>query len=204
MRSRGKFQQKKVNSRVLILCEGETEELYFLEIKNSLSRDTQKGLQINISRSKNRDPLNIVKEAIIKKKAAKNEGAPYSTVWVVFDHDNFPKRKEAFAKAISNDIKLAYSSISIEVWFIFHYEYRVRSFTNGVEVKKYFKDNYMPNYRPGTSRVYEQIQSLTKTAIDNAVKIRDHHIDDVLSGKHISDLNPYITIDELVEYLKGL
>jgi hypothetical protein len=204
MRKSNTRNQRSLNVSILIICEGETEKLYFGEIKNSLPREKQRGLVIDIERAKGRSPINIVKEAIVRKKTAKTKGAPYDEVWVVFDHDNFPNRQAAFQLAEKAGISIAYSSINIEVWYIFHYEYRTTPFANGQAAKKYFESKYINKYKPGTTRVFESIKSLTHTAIDNAEKLRNHHKETSPGGAHLCTLNPYLTIDELVNYLINL
>lgn len=199
-----KDNKRELFDRILILCEGDTEELYFKEIKSSLPRDKKRGLTIDVDKSKGRDPLSLVTEAIRRKDSAKREGNPFKEIWVVFDHDNFPNRELAIKKAKSAKLKIAFSSINIEVWFIFHFEYKLKVFLNGDEVKKYFADKYLKVYQPGRTKVYEQIQSKTNIAIANAERLRAAKSEEIESGVIESNLNPYLTIDALVKFLLNI
>ena len=198
---RVKSNQRQLFGRVLILCEGDTEKLYFQEIKSSLPRDKKRGLTIDVDKSKGRDPLSLVTEAIRRKASAKGEGNPYKEIWVVFDHDNFPNRELAIKKAKTANLQIAFSSINIEVWFIFHFEYKLKVFLNGDEVKKYFAEKYLKGYQPGRTKVYEQIQSKTNTAIANAERLKEAKKEEIESGVLETNLNPYLTIDALVKFL---
>ena len=55
--------QRSLYPKVLILCEGLTEKNYLLEIKNTLPRESQRGIKIEIEIFKKNDPLSLVKEA---------------------------------------------------------------------------------------------------------------------------------------------
>lgn len=73
-------------------------------------------------------PLKWVNEGI---KQLKN--GTYNEVWVVFDHDDHPTRKEAFDKAeenIINDqkVRIAFSSRSFEYYLLLHFERLFKSF----------------------------------------------------------------------------
>ena len=66
-------------------------------------------------------PLNWVKTG--KKEL---QDGTYKEVWVVFDHDDFPARKEAFEEAEEsvngNYVNIAFSSRSFEYYFLSHFE----------------------------------------------------------------------------------
>ena len=66
-------------------------------------------------------PLNFVKQG----KSELEDGA-FNEVWVVFDHDNHPARKEAFEESEklinSKKINIAFSSISFEYFLLLHFE----------------------------------------------------------------------------------
>jgi hypothetical protein len=79
---------KRLQKRILILCEGETEKIYLSSLKNTLNRDVQRNIEINIQKAKYSEPVNIIKEALAKQKTAKQDKQPYDAIWLVFDDDN--------------------------------------------------------------------------------------------------------------------
>lgn len=195
---------RQLNLKILILCEGQTERNYLLELKNQLPREKQRGIKIDVEHFKRNDPLNLVKEAIRRKQKARYEGAPYDHIWVAFDNDNLPNRDRAFFKARPNSIEIAYSSFNIEFWFLLHFEYSTRQFTNGDDVKNNLKQNFITNYEPGKTRLLPVLEGLLGTALDNADRLRQHKQTDIDSGVQIWDLNPYVTIDKLVKFINDL
>ena len=195
---------RQLNLKILILCEGETERNYLLEIKNKLPREKQRGIKIDVERFKKNDPLNLVNEAIRRKQKARYESAPHDYIWVVFDNDNLPNRNKAFDKAGSNSIKIAYSSFNIEFWFLIHFQYSTRSFTNGDVVKNYLEQNFIANYEPGKTRLLPKLEHLFTNAVNNAEKLRKYKQADIDSGVPIWELNPYLTIDKLVKFIYEL
>lgn len=66
-------------------------------------------------------PLNFVKQG----QGELQDGA-FNEVWVVFDHDNHPARKEAFEESEklinSKKVNIAFSSISFEYFLLLHFE----------------------------------------------------------------------------------
>ncbi|MDN5212980.1 RloB family protein [Fulvivirgaceae bacterium BMA12] len=195
---------RRPNLKILILCEGKTERNYLLEIKHQLPREKQHGIKIDVDHFKRNDPLNLVIEAARRKRKAKHEGAPYDHIWVVFDHDNLPNRDKAFFKAESNSIKIAYSSFNIEFWFLLHFQYSTRQFTNGDDVKEYLRQNFISNYEPGKTRLLPILDDLFNTASNNADMLRRDKQRDINAGIQIWNLNPYVTIDELVKFIHNL
>lgn len=189
---------RQLNLKILILCEGQTERNYLLEIKSLLPREKQRGIQIDIEHFKRNDPVNLVNEAIRRKQKARHEGAPYDDIWIVFDHDNLPNRDRAFIKSAANSIKIAYSSFNIEFWFIMHFEFSSRAFTNGNDVKNYLRQNFIENYEPGKTRLIPILKDRTQLAIDNARRLKAEKQLDLDAGRPIWDINPYLTIQDLV------
>ena len=188
--------------RILVLCEGLTEKLYLLSIKNKLPRNLQRGVRIEIDNYKKTDLKSLVDETVRRKEKAAKEGVPYSEVWIVFDHDNLPHRDYAFKKSKSKGIKIAFSSISIEIWFIIHFEDTQRRFKNGNDAKKYLSKNYITGYKPGKTKIWEFLDdNKMEKAFKNAKLLRNSKINEQKSGTQEWDLNPYTTIDKLIKII---
>lgn len=104
---------RQLKQRFLIVCEGKsTEPNYF----NSF-RVPKKVIGVG------RGPYDVVKQAV-----AMNNGE-YDQVWCVFDRDPGPDSwpKKAFHRALNlakrNNILVAYSNESFELWFLLHFHY---------------------------------------------------------------------------------
>ena len=137
------FKSRVFKSRVLILCEGLTEKNYF----NAMKEDFRlpKTIGVEVFQSNKVDCKGVVEEAI---KKAKREG--FQEIFVVFDHDNQAKRDEAFKLALDKKIKVIFSSICFESWFLFHFKNSTKAFASEEVLEKELKkctgmENYEKN-----------------------------------------------------------
>lgn len=197
---------RKVNKRILILCEGaETEPNYFKAIKHDLHlKNKLKALRIEISDTRKTSPKQLVEEAKNYKETANSERNPYEEIWIVFDKDGYTKHPETFDQAQTNEFNVAFSSPSFELWYLLHFEFTGRPFENDKKVISYLNNkNYLPDYEK-SDNVYLQICDKTQDAISNAQKIRKSCENDLMRGKKIYKLNPYTDVDVLVEKLINL
>jgi len=103
-----------IRNKVLIICGGETEEIYFNQYKDKHKRDLQ-NINIKVVAYKKSNPMAVVKAAISQKTV-------YDEVWAVFDKDDFTDFDDAINHAISNKIGCAFSNEAIEYWFFLHFE----------------------------------------------------------------------------------
>jgi len=107
---------RRAREEVLVVCGGQTEQIYFDTFKKVF-----KPLLGNISvvtAVKTKNPIRRVDYAI--KMRLQNEG--YNTVWCVFDKDDFADFDEAIDCARKNRIDTAFSNQAFEIWFINHYK----------------------------------------------------------------------------------
>ena len=109
---------KALRNKVLVLCGGESERLYFEHYKAKLK--TLKNVTVEVLAHKKSDPLSLVQEAAKRK-------AEYNEVWAVFDKDNFRNFDAAIACSGNNGVECAFSNRSIEYWFLLHFENRTGS-----------------------------------------------------------------------------
>lgn len=163
-------------------------------------------------------PVRYVREAQL---FMENEG--YKEAWAVFDHDNFPKRREAFAKAEEIDnLHIAFSSISFEEWILAHFERNPKAFLRsqcndetgqsikcesnptqgcrGVEcLASYLRSQgYIEDYDKDGYGLFLSLKDRIETAMINAAWLR--HLED----GPVYDRNPYTDVDRLVSRLIGL
>lgn len=109
-----KIERREPKERFLIVCGGEkTEKNYF-----EAFRVPKKVIGLR------RSPYEVVKRAITL-----SQGDEYDQVWCVFDRDPSPDSwpKNAFHRALNlakrNNIRVAYSNESFELWFLLHFHY---------------------------------------------------------------------------------
>lgn len=182
--------------KILIFCEGEkTEPNYFRSFKVLPSITVEIfGTGANTN--------SLVNEAI-----KKSQNDIYDEVWCVFDRDSFPKQNfnEAFHLAKNNNIKIAYSNESFELWYILHFEY----FNSGNPRNEYIKklNHYLSEltksknykYEKSSDSMYDLLLDKQSIAIRNAKKLlKSYEVENPEKNK------PSTTVHLLVERLNEL
>ena len=114
--------------------------------------------------------------------------------------DSYSKLDETFKLADKNGINIAFSSISFEVWYLLHFTFTTRPWSNYSDIKKELC-KYISDYDKSNSDMYEKLKDKTSTAIINAKKLREHYKPDLDAGKPVYELDSYTNVDELVELL---
>jgi len=108
-----------INKTILIVCEGQTEKLYF-ESFPVLSA------KIKAVDLKGQSKLKLVEST---KEIVETSNDEYNEVWCVFDMDVKRRAKEfadfdnAINKALMSGYKVAYSNDTFELWFYLHFVY---------------------------------------------------------------------------------
>ncbi|MDP5200938.1 RloB family protein [Flavobacterium sp. DG2-3] len=195
-RPKNNFKIRNFNSKVLILCEGLTEKNYFNAFKEDLG--LPKTIAVNIFQSNKVDCKGVVEEAI---KKAKRDG--FEEIFVVFDHDNQAKRDEAFKLASDKNIKVVFSSICFELWYLFHYKNSTKAFASEAELERELKKCAgMENYEKNNFKHYSILKDKITIAKSNTEKSR---LTVVQNNEDIEifNLNPFTNVDELVVYLEN-
>lgn len=193
-----KIQNRDVRKRILIICEGlKTEPNYFSGIKKDL-RSTALNIEI-IDRPEN-SGLRLVKHAIILKKEADREDNKFDSIWIVLDKDKYTELEETFTLAKKNDINIAFSAISFELWYLLHFTYTTKPWRSYAQLKDELL-KHLPDYDKSHSDMYERLKNKTSTAVNNAVKLRDYFKGDIDSGVKLYDLDCYTDVDRLVMLL---
>jgi len=114
-----RIEEVETNKMILIVCEGQTEKLYFesFEVFGLTVKAVDLGGQANLALVD--ATLNITKSSDVQ----------YDEVWCVFDMDvnrgesEFADFDSAIVKAERLGYKVAYSNDSFELWFYLHYQY---------------------------------------------------------------------------------
>ncbi|PJJ09190.1 RloB-like protein [Flavobacterium sp. 1] len=185
------FKSRTFKSKVLILCEGLTEKNYFNAMKEDLG--LPKTIAVNIIDCKG-DVTDVLKNA-------KKDG--FEKIFVVFDHDNFPKRGDVFKLASQKNANIIFSSICFESWYLFHFKNSTKEFASEEVLEKELKKCVgMENYEKNDFKHYSILKDKLTIAKSNAESIRLSVIANNY-GVEIFNLNPYTNVDELVLFLEN-
>ncbi len=196
--------RKPPRKNILIVCEGETEAVYFKALKAYLRLPKTVAVMVK-NKKKDAAPIKVVDFAI--KLARKRKGEvkrsnfllPYDESWCLIDVEN-PAQNSSFSKAINiadgQKIKLAVSNPAIEYWFLLHFEDTSRPFADGQEIKRYLK-KYVPNYKEGQN-IFPDLLPNLDIAINRAEKRLDNNLSDARYT------NPSTLVPCLVSYLREI
>lgn len=206
---------RKVRKRILIVCEGETEEKYFKTFQ-VLGRDTKTAtiqpISIDIKNAK-AVSITVVRKAIKLKKCDGSYND--DEVWCVFDRDakkennNQQNFNQAIEFAHNNQINLAISNDAFELWFLLHYEYYC-SQTHRIDLNKLLTNRLGQKYEKNDD-TYNQLEDKQENAIKNAKKLWLSHCQEnqyksdnlsVHEKQIIHNINPSTTIYQLIEKLR--
>lgn len=184
--------------RVLILCEGVTEEIYSKALRSAfLPRSLQRTVTVDVIRYKKNDPNSLLEEAKHRVKQAKNERIPYSYVWLFFDHDNSPHLQHVIEEASKLGFKLAFTAISLEYWFILHFEDCGKVFTNAEDCLKHLLKLW-PKYHKTRINHFTELENRVTMAIERA-----EHLEKKNTGIKVFNAQPYTSVHQLIAFFKS-
>lgn len=195
-----KTDRKSIARKYLIVCEGQTEEIYFGSFPIANITVKTKGV--------GRTKLALVKKA---KELAKEDN--YDEIWCVFDMDvnveDQENQRNDFNSAIkqcqdTKKFKVAYSNDCFELWFYLHFDYTDQQNHRNFYYKKlseFWSINYKENGKEldFCKTIYTKLQKSNcsqEEAIKRAEKLFNSKIHDLPC-----DQNPITTVFELVKEL---
>ncbi len=203
MKPQRRKKRKRLKPHILILCEGHTERNYFLGFKDEFHL-----VATYIEKAKRATPIEVVKEAISKQKEKINAENPFDQVWVLFDHDLRHKEViKACKLAKENKIKVCFSSIAFEYWYLLHFQKTCRAFQKNSELIKELKKHY-PDYtksKGAEAKDFNRLYPYLKDAMANSAWLRkevQRNHDSALI--HKCKQNPWVEADVLIDTLKNL
>lgn len=156
--SRDDRKKKFEKNKILIVCGGNTEKIYFENHRANL-----KNIKV-IPHKEDSDPMNIVNKAIKLR-----EKDDYIEVWCVFDRDEFDRFDEAISFAKKKNIRCAFSNESFEVWYLLHYKY-FENYKNRRDCIKELEKQLGKKYDKVDKGIYDVLESRLDIAIQNAKK----------------------------------
>lgn len=189
--------KRRVKKRLFIVCEGEKTEPGYLTryVKDCGLRG--KPVEVKILPAKRHTPKELVKTAV------KVKELPGDEAWAVFDKDGYTRHGEAFNIAESKNVRIAFSSISFEIWILLHYEYATRSFDNAYKVIDRLKNKKYLDYDKADESLYYTVKGKTGVAVGNAGRVREYQ-EKNNPGRPIYELNPYTDFYELLGAINKL
>nr|WP_294900492.1 RloB family protein [uncultured Pedobacter sp.] len=188
-----------INKTILIVCEGQTEKLYFESFPVL-------GVKIKAIDLKGQSKLKLIEST---KEIIDSTDEEYNEVWCVFDMDvkrgadEFADFDNAINKALEFGYKTAYSNDAFELWFYLHYNLinaqQLRTFYYN-ELGKRFGINYIKEGKKYDfclqiySILNKDINSSQQNAIDRAEALFEEQ-------KHLTyhEQNPVTKVYELVK-----
>ena len=189
--------KRQLLSNYLIVVEGETEQLYLESLKSLMDYERKKQINIKIVKANAGNAKTFVQDAIKLKKKLE-----LPNVYVVFDNDNYKYIADAFALAEKNDIRIIYSNICFELWFLLHFKFTTSQFEKCNKLILQLKRHF-PGYKKASYKTYEKFNGIMTDAMENAKKLEDFH------QKHsqripLWELNPYTNMHHLIKEVFAL
>lgn len=148
----------------------------------------------------------VVEKALKFRDNATKQGAPYATVWCVFDRDSFPAANfnRAFDLTTGNDkhdVHVIWSNECFELWYLLHFEFVVASLGRDEIYKKLSEDTRLgKKYNKADKSVFEMLDDKIEIAKKNAAKLLADYGADLNPEK----ANPSTKVHELVIVLQKL
>jgi hypothetical protein len=141
-------------------------------------------------------PVRYVREAQLR---ILEEG--YNEGWAVYDLDGHPAQERAHALSLTEPIiRLGFSSVAIEHWFLLHFVRDNTSYTKSAQVPL---DTHIPNYAKDTKGgidVYRHTRPRLEIALENAGWLRTIN---AASPVPFYTINPYVDMDRLIKRIYG-
>lgn len=175
----------------VIVCEGETEQIYF----NSY-RKRRCNLIIKTPNSDVTDPVNLVKFAKTQINKYDLDFSKGDEIYCVFDADgNTDNNISKAVKEAGKEVKVIFSNPSFEIWYLLHFLYATNRIDNKALINSLSK--YISKYKK-TVDFSQLLRDKKETAIKNAKKLNDYHKTKKNKLNSVSS-NPSTQVFKLVE-----
>lgn len=201
-----KHKPKRVECRILIVCEGtKTEPNYFNSFQNKnngafINKLTVIGEGVNT--------IQVVDKAIeLRDKSL----TPYDRVWAVFDKDSFTDKQfnGAIIKARNNGIECAWSNQAFELWYLYHFQNRItamhrteyqKKISKAVNESSLYQSKTVYKYAKNDKKNFEIMNKYGSQ--DNAIKWAEANSKD-FNDEKFAKHNPCTMVFKLVRQLIG-
>ncbi|MDO4537445.1 MAG: RloB family protein [Coriobacteriales bacterium] len=191
----------------LIVCEGEkTEPLYLRELASAIGGELSDRVDVPIIdiEGEGASTVALVKKAMELRNRA---NFVYQHVWVVFDKDDFDDFDEAIQLAEENEIDVAWSNPSFELWVLLHFHYIDSALDRHQilnKVDRIFKDWCIRE--SGYEKNLEDLYTLLSTygQAQQAYQWAEKLLSRFDKSQPCSTMIPATTVHRLVRELEGL
>ncbi|MGL5661245.1 MAG: RloB family protein [Aeromonas sp.] len=192
-------EEKPIHSKIYIYCEGSQTERNYLSGYISERYKGNSLIQfVDIPNIKQNTPMSIVTRLINDMQT--DAHLPDDIHWAVYDREGVSKisdqeHYEAFQLARKSDIKIAFSNVCIEQWFLYHFLYSQASYTSCLnllkesELKAKLRERGLLKYDKAEPEIYDYLSGGVENARLNAAKINQEVVNESASG--ISEEQPY-------------
>jgi hypothetical protein len=176
----------------LIICEGESDRMYFDALRNHLRLSNA---EVSFPCPQGSAPINIVNCAIRKAR----EPGRYDYIYCVFDRDAHSTFADARAKlrlhAKHAPLNEAISIPCFEVWLLLHFEFTDAPFADCEDVIRRLVQ-HLPDYTKNDPRQLPPLLERLEQAMQHAQRIESQ-------WTTIGD-NPYTSVHHLVRHLQDI
>lgn len=176
----------------LIICEGESERVYFDALRNHLRLSNT---EVSFPCPQGSAPINVVKCAEQK---AKERGG-YESIWCVFDrdeHESFDRARVKLQKYKSHwHLREAVSIPCFEYWLLLHFEFTDAPFSD-CDAVVHRLGLHLPGYTKADLRLMRPLLDRLEQAMQCAQRLESQRAT-------IGD-NPYTSVHHLVRHLQGI
>ena len=188
------------NTTILLVLEGQTEQLYFSELRIV---ERIPGITIIPKMAQHSDLYHVLKNAKTEK-----DSNVYDSVWCVFDTDTLKTNKitselsALIEECRRSGIKFADSFPAFEIWFLLHYEMPKLTYNNQNEVirslLKYISDYSKEKKWLESKHLYLFLKTLQESAIKRSkdLEMKKSDLDNA------SYSNVYKVIEEVISHKK--
>ncbi|MCK5295711.1 MAG: RloB domain-containing protein [Alphaproteobacteria bacterium] len=191
---------RNVPEYILILCEGEKTEPYYLQafVYDHLRLPSA---NVEICGKCDSAPSKILECAEQRLKED-----DFDRIFCVFDRDNHTTYESTLNLISSKEKIILINSVPcFEIWFLLHFDLITKPFVKSgkkspcdnliKDLKKI--DTYFKNYEKGEKSYFDFLKSRMETAKKNACNLLDH-------AKAYNSPNPSTKVHELIEYLEKM
>jgi len=189
---------KAPRSIILVVCEGETERIYFDAAREKF-RLTTAEIQIP-KNTEGSAPISVVRYALEKH----GEPGGYDQIFCVFDRDghvSFQDARDMIHASASKTrspvpIKEAVSVPCFEIWILLHFVRTDAPFTRCQDVIARIRNEYIDTYEKTNHAVTEQLMARLYDAIRNAEWLETRAI----NNNH----NPYTSVHAVLTHFSNI
>lgn len=191
-----KEKQEDDKNILLIICEGETEEVYFKDIRAKLRDSRLNIIPIDVKGTDTNSLFNEAKKYMIEKNVKISNG---DQVWIIFDRDSNTDHQinMIVEKSKAKSFELGFSNPSFELWFLLHFEYITHRIDNDDLLKRLEK--FIEGYEKPKSYI-NTLFPLNNDAIKRGNDLIRYHEKDKKNLFHDKS-NPISHVVKLLSYI---